>query len=349
MPRRASHPMEENMFQIRIDPAGGQFACRPDQTVLDAAVAAGYWLPHSCRIGTCGTCRLPVEMGAISYADAVPGATALAETPAGECLACQARPTADLVLRAPGVPAEPGQRVVQAGARVVDVQRPSADVTVVRLQVPPASGWRFKAGQYAEVVLRDGTRRSYSMANAPNEDGVLEWHVRRIEGGRFSAHAYDKLKTRDLLRIEGPFGSFTLREGTAPVVLLASGTGYAPIASMLKAHGAQLAERGAVLYWGGRRAEDLYGAPSLAQWHAEHPGVRLVPVLSDAPADWDGRRGMVHTAVLEDWPDLRRHEVYACGNPLMVDAAKRDFTVQGQLDPAHFHSDAFVFRTAEGN
>lgn len=366
--------MSETSFQVRLDPAGGYFSCAPNQTVLDAAMAAGYWLPHQCRSGTCGACRLPVVSGAVSHAAASPEATAVAETAPGHCLACQARPTSDVVLEAPTVPAEPGQRIIQAGARVTDVQRPSADVTVVRLQVPSTSGWSFRPGQYADVVLRDGTRRSYSMANAPDTDGTIEWHIRRMEGGRFSPHAYDKLKVRDLLRIEGPFGSFALRSGTAPVVLLASGTGYAPIASMLKVHAAELAARGAVLYWGGRRLSDLYAVPSVAQWEAEHLGIRLVPVLSDAGAGADiavrstssadvavdahaeqtvGARspirlGLVHEAVLADLPDLSRHEVYACGNPLMIEAARRDFTERGGLDPANFLSDAFVIRPAQG-
>ncbi len=340
--------MDEQVFQVRLDPNGGHFACRPDQTVLDAAMAAGYWLPHQCRSGTCGACRLPVVSGEISHAAAGSEATAVAETPAGLCLTCQARPTTDVVLDAPHVPAEAGQRVIQAGARVIDVQRPSADVAVVRLQVPPASGWCFRPGQYADVVLRDGTRRSYSMANAPDDEGSIEWHIRRMEGGRFSPHAYDKLKARDLLRIEGPFGSFMLRSGSAPVVLLASGTGYAPIASMLKVHAAELAERGAVLYWGGRRLSDLYAVSSVAQWEADHPGVRLVPVLSDADAGWTGRQGLVHEAVLADQSDLSAHEVYACGNPLMIEAARRDFTERGGLEPANFFSDAFVLRGAQG-
>lgn len=340
--------MDDKTFQVRLDPHGGHFACRSDQTVLEAAMAAGYWLPHQCRSGTCGACRLPVVSGGVSHAAAGPEATAVAETAQGLCLTCQARPTSDVVLDAPTVPAEPGQRVIQAGARVTDVQRPSADVAVVHLQVPPTSGWRFRPGQYADVVLRDGTRRSYSMANAPDDEGRIEWHIRRMEGGRFSPHAYDKLKARDLLRIEGPFGSFALRSGTAPVVLLASGTGYAPIASMLKVHADELAARGAVLYWGGRRLPDLYAVSSLAQWEAEHPGIRLVPVLSDADADWAGRRGLVHEAVLADRPDLVGHEVYACGNPLMIDAARRDFTARGGLDPANFLSDAFVVQGAKG-
>lgn len=330
-------------FEIRLLPAGGHFRCAPDQTVLDAAIAAGYWLPHSCRDGHCGTCRLDLGDGAISYDGAAAGATAIAETTTGQCLSCQARPRSDLVLDAPGVPAEPGRRIVQSGARVVEVNRPSADVAIVTLQVVQPE-FSFEAGQYAEVVMRDGTRRCYSMANAPDGQGRVEWHVRRIEGGRFSAHVYDKLKARDLLRIEGPFGTFKLRAGDAPVVLLASGTGYAPIAALLATHGDELARRGAVLYWGGRRSEDLYGVSSVSEWEAAHPGVRIVPVLSEPAEPWAGRRGLVHQAVLDDLPDLSAHEVYACGNPLMIDAARASFTAEARLPTDNFFADAFLFK-----
>jgi CDP-4-dehydro-6-deoxyglucose reductase len=328
-------------FQVRLLPAGGSFACRADQTVLDAAVEAGFWLPHSCRAGECGACVLPLVEGRVAQA---PVSGAKAEVPAGRVLTCHALPCSDLVLEAPGVPAEPGQRVVKTAARVTEVAHPSRDVVVVRAQVPPQSGWRFQAGQYAELVLRDGARRSYSMANAPNERGEIEWHIRRIEGGRFSAHAYDALKPRDLLRIEGPFGNFVLRSGTAPVVMLASGTGYAPIAAMLAAHAGELAARGARVYWGGRRPEDLYALHDEAAWRERHPGIDLVPVYSELAAGEAGRGGLVHEAVLQDLPDLSAYEVYACGNPLMIDAARNDFTRRAGLRAECFFSDAFVFR-----
>jgi CDP-4-dehydro-6-deoxyglucose reductase len=328
-------------FHIRLSPGGGYFPCRDDQTVLDAAVEAGYWLPHSCRAGDCGACALPVIEG---RARARTSASTKIEVPTGHMLTCQSLPCSDMSIEAQGVPAEPGRRVVKAVARVTDAVRPSADVVVVKAQLPTLAGWQFKAGQYAELVLRDGERRSYSMANAPNDRGEIEWHIRRIEGGRFSTHAYDALKPKDILRVEGPFGNFTLRPGTAPVILLASGTGYAPIASMLAAHGDELAARGARLYWGGRRPEDLYAMQDEAAWRARHPGIEIVPVYSDIAPGHAGRRGLVHEAVLMDAPDLSAYEVYACGNPLMVEAARADFTKKAGLRPERFFSDAFVFR-----
>lgn len=327
------------MITIRLSPNEGSFKCAPDQTVLEAAVAAGYWLPHSCRSGTCNSCHLPLLEGEVRHAEPPPGGTPV---PEGTCRSCQAYPLSDLRLDAPGVPAEPGQRVVTAGARVVEVERVSHDVVVLRLQLPESSGFSFRAGQYANVLLKDGATRSYSMANAPDDSGLIEWHIRRVEGGRFSTHAYDRLKAGALLRVSGPYGTFTLQHTGRPVILLASGTGYAPIASFLAGHGGELASRGAVVYWGGRKREDLYSLQSEAHWEAAHPGIRLVPVLSEPDADWAGRTGLVHLAVLTDYPDLSEYEVYACGNPLMVDAARTSFIGVAGLPPGRFHADAFV-------
>lgn len=329
-------------FVVELAPNGGQFSCAPGQTILDAAMAAGYWLPHSCRAGSCNSCHLPLAAGQVRHAEPPADGTPV---PDGECRTCQAYALCNLTLDAPSVPKEPGQRVVTTGAKVVEVERPSHDVVTLRLQVPASAGFSFKAGQYASVIMKDGARRSYSMANAPNAEGVIEWHIRRMEGGRFSTHAYDKLKAGAMLRIEGPFGTFLLQPGDAPVVLLASGTGYAPIAALLKTHGAELARRGAVLYWGGRVWADLYGVSSVEAWEAEYPGIRIVPVLSEAGPDWQGRTGFVHAAVLADLPDLSGHEVYACGNPLMIDAARSSFTAQAGLPADKFFADAFVVNT----
>ena len=326
-------------FLIELAPNGGRFECGPEERILDAALAAGYWLPHSCRAGNCNSCHLSLLAGEVRH-DATPAdGQPVGE---GECRTCQAYALCNLTLDAPKVPAEPGQRVVTSGAKVVDVQRPSHDVVTIKLQLPASAGFAFKAGQYASVLMKDGAKRSYSMANAPNDEGVIEWHVRRVEGGRFSTHAYDKLKVGAMLRVEGPYGDFVLQPGDAPVVLLASGTGYAPIASLLKTHGLELARRKAVLYWGGRNRADLYAVDSVESWEAEYPGISLIPVLSEADPEWNGRTGFVHSAVLADLPNLSSHEVYACGNPLMIDAARASFSAEASLPPERFFADAFV-------
>lgn len=327
-------------FTLKIEPAGVELPCQPDTSLLDAALAAGFYPHHSCRRGQCNACEAQVVAGTVSYPDGfLPQGVR-----AGCILTCQARPVSDVTIAAPEVLATPGQRVVQAGARVLDVERISADVARVRLQVPAGAGFSFQAGQYVDVVLRDGSRRSYSMANVPGTDGMIEWHIRAVPGGRFSNHVYAALKPRDMLRVEGPFGTFTLQQTDAPVVLIASGTGYAPIAAMLKTHGLELARRGAALYWGGARLSDLYACEEAAAWAQAHPGLRFVPVLSSGEAGWTGRTGFVHEAVAADFADLSAHEVYACGNPLMVDAARHTLVRDRGLRVVHFYSDAFITR-----
>lgn len=327
-------------FKLRIEPAGVEIPCSAESSLLDAALAAGYFPRHSCRRGQCNACEARVLSGDARY----PGGFEPEGVRDGYVLTCQARCTTDVTIEAQEVASTPGQRVLQTGARVLEVQRVSEDVARLRLAVPTETGFAFQPGQYVEVVLRDGARRSYSMANAPDGSGTIEWHVRAVPSGRFSNHVYRSLKPRDMLRIEGPFGTFMLRDSSAPVIFLASGTGYAPIAAMLKAHETVIQQRGAVLYWGGVRLGDLYAYDEVCAWEQAHPGFRFVPVLSGDEPGWTGRKGFVHEAVSADFPNLSQHEVYACGNPLMVDAARHTFTQANGLPAGNFFSDAFVTR-----
>jgi CDP-4-dehydro-6-deoxyglucose reductase, E3 len=221
-------------------------------------------------------------------------------------------------------------------------------VIVMSLQLPANQNFQYRAGQYVEFILRDGSRRSYSMANAPHALGsppAIELHLRHMPGGKFTDHVFTAMKERDILRLEGPFGSFFLREDSdKPIVLLASGTGFAPIKAIVQ----QLQHKGigrpAVLYWGGRRPQDLYMNDWCEQMAREMPSLRYVPVVSDAlPEDgWTGRTGFVHRAVMEDFPDLSGHQVYACGAPIVVDSAHRDFVAACRLAGDEFYADAFT-------
>jgi len=325
-------------YVVRFEPSNVELSCGDGSTLLDTALAAGYFPKHSCRRGECRACETRIVSGEVRYASG----TEPENLKSGHCLTCLAVPVTDVVLDALDMAGEPGRRIVKTGARVTAVQRVSSDVTVVRLQIPTASGFDFDAGQYLDVVLRDGARRSYSMANAPSKDGEIEWHIRAMPNGRFSQHVYQNLKLRDLLRVEGPFGSFRLRDTNSPLILLASGTGYAPIASMMRAHADQLSKRGATFYWGGRREEDLYAMREAIAWADSAPGLEFVPVLSEPDAHWQGRTGFVHEAVQCDYPDLSGFEVYACGNPLMVDAARHAFRTECGLSEEDFLSDSFV-------
>ena len=216
------------------------------------------------------------------------------------------------------------------------------------LQLPANQNLQYRAGQYVEFILRDGARRSYSMANAPHLLGTppaIELHLRHMPGGKFTDHVFGAMKEKDILRMEGPFGSFFLREASdKPLVLLASGTGFAPIKALIEHMEFKGITRPAVLYWGCRSKADLY----LHEWAeaaaARLPHLRYVPVLSEPkPEDgWTGRTGFVHQAVMADLPDLSGHQVYACGAPVMVESAQRDFIARCHLPEDEFFADSFT-------
>ncbi|WP_185633867.1 MULTISPECIES: FAD-binding oxidoreductase [unclassified Burkholderia] len=322
---------------IRFLPSDVELSCDGETTILEVALAAGFIPNHSCRRGECGACKTRIVSGSVRYLSGRP--EALTE---GHCLSCMAIPTTNVILDSPEVLKVTGRRTVKVGTRVTSVERLGSDVAVVRIQAPADSGFCFRPGQYVDVLMRDGNRRSYSMANNPEESGVIELHIRAIPGGRFSQHVYRNLKLRDMLKIEGPFGTFTLRESDAPLIFVASGTGYAPIASMMRTHAEDIARRGAAFYWGARRQEDLYAFEEAVEWARSCDRLRFIPVLSDPSLDWQGRTGFVQDAVQDDYSDLSAFEVYACGNPLMIVAARRAFCLQCGLKEANFLSDSFV-------
>jgi CDP-4-dehydro-6-deoxyglucose reductase len=231
---------------------------------------------------------------------------------------------------------------------VISISRPAADVAVLKLQLPANQNLQYRAGQYVEFILRDGARRSYSMANAPHLLGTppaIELHLRHMPGGKFTDHVFGAMKEKDILRMEGPFGSFFLREESSkPLVLLASGTGFAPIKALIQHLEMKANERPAVLYWGCRSRSDLYQNDWAAAAAARLPWLRYVPVLSEPkPEDaWSGRTGLVHQAVMADLPDLSGHQVYACGAPIMVDSARHDFSANCSLPDDEFFADSFT-------
>ncbi len=317
-------------FSVRVRGTPIVFPCAEEQSVLDAALEAGWELPYSCRRGACESCRAPVVAGEFT------GPTAFG----GDALLCQARPRSDLEIAPREIRRlDPGARK-RIGARVYRIDRPADDVAVVQLRFPAGVRAKFKAGQYLEVLLGDGTRRSFSMANPPQQsDGAL-LHVRVLPGGAFSQALLSTLKPGSSLEIELPFGDFYLRDSGAPAVLLAGGTGFAPLKSMLEDLFRKGGARELHLYWGARRRKDLYALELPQKWAAQRAGFRFVPVLSEET--WEGRTGLVHQAVLDDFASLEAHEVYACGAPAMVEAARRDFTAQRQLLPDNFYCDPFA-------
>ncbi|MCP1633129.1 CDP-6-deoxy-delta-3,4-glucoseen reductase [Kerstersia gyiorum] len=334
---------------ITVLPANHAFSAEGGQNLLDAALAAGIVLPYSCRNGACSSCKGKVVSGSYDAGGAVAQSLPASDIAAGYTLFCQVTPTSDMVIESHQVRLATDIEIRRLPVRVMGMERPVPDVTILTLQLPATENFRYYAGQYVDIILKDGTRRSYSMASAPGQEKFLELHLRHVPGGLFTDHVFGvgdtQMRLKEILRIEGPQGSFFLREeDDAPIVMLCSGTGFAPVQSMVEHMRAQGLHRKVRLYWGGRRPGDLYHDARARAWAEQLPDLTYIPVVSDAlPEDnWQGRRGWVHEAVLEDLPDLSAWQVYACGTPAMVEAARRDFHARAGLSEAQFFSDAFT-------
>jgi CDP-4-dehydro-6-deoxyglucose reductase len=334
-------------LSITLQPSGRSFDVQRDETILAAAIRQGVGLPYGCKDGACGSCKSRLLSGRVIHGAHQLKALSAAEEDAGLVLTCCATPQTDCVIEARSVPGAGEFPVLKMPTRVLSISRPTADVALLRLQLPANQRFQYHAGQYIEFILRDGARRSYSMANAPSRLGsppAIELHIRHMPGGLFTDQVFGTMKEKDILRVEGPFGSFLLRESGKPMILLASGTGFAPIKALIEQLRDTGVDRPATLYWGCRGPADLYLHDWALQAAAEMPQLRYVPVLSEPPADgrWTGRTGLVHQAVMADWPDLSGHQVYACGTPVMVEAAQRDFTALCGLPADEFLADAFT-------
>ena len=335
-------------FTVTLQPSGRSFTVERDEPVLAAAIRQGLGLPYGCRDGACGSCKSRLLEGRVIHGVHQSKALSAEEEAAGWMLTCCGTPQSDLVVEV--------RTVVGAGefmprklpTRVISIARPAPDVAVLRMQLPANDAFRYHAGQFVEFILRDGSRRSYSMANAPHHLGdppAIELHIRHMPGGKFTDHVFGAMKEKEILRMEGPFGSFFLREdSTKPIVLLASGTGFAPIKAIIEHIEHKAITRPAVLYWGARSRADLYQHEWALEAAARLPQLQYVPVLSEAkPEDaWSGRTGFVHRAVMQDLPDLSRHQVYACGAPIMVDSARADFSERCGLPADEFYADSFT-------
>jgi len=331
-------------FKTVIQPSGHDFPIETNETILEAALKHGYVLPYSCRDGVCGACKGKVLQGHVDFGKYQSETLTDAEKAVGMALFCCAKPLSDLVIECREVSAVKDIPVKTLPCRVDKMEKPAPDVMVLSLKLPANERLQFLAGQYIDVLLKDQKPRSFSLANAPHDDGLLELHIRNIVGGVFTEHVFNEMKERDLLRFKGPLGTFFLREDSdKPIIFVASGTGFAPIKAIIEHALYTGIKRTMHFYWGGRKLADLYMLDKARQW--ESRGIRFTPVLSDAlPEDaWRGRSGFVHQAVLDDYPDLSGYEVYVCGAPVVVEAAHRDFTAQRKLPNDAFFSDAFTF------
>ncbi len=329
-------------FQVTIQPSGHQFPIDADETILEAALKHGFTLPYSCRDGVCGACKGKVLQGQVEYGDGV--ALTEVEKAVGMALFCCSKPRSNLVIESHEVSAIKDIQIKTMPCRVHSMEKPAADVMVLKLKLPAGERLQFLAGQYIDILLKDQKPRSFSLANAPHNDEYLELHIRNIAGGEFTRHVFEVMKERDILRFKGPLGTFFLREDSEkPIIFVASGTGFAPIKAIIE-HALYIGiKRPMHFYWGARRLSDLYMLDMAKQWEAQ--GIAFTPVLSEPlPEDeWSGRTGFVHLAVMEDYSDLSAYEVYACGAPVVVEAAHTDFTTTRGLPNEAFFSDAFTY------
>lgn len=331
-------------FTTTILPSGHTFPVDADETILEAGLKHGYTLPYSCRDGVCGVCKGKVMQGEVDYGTHQASALSDAEKAVGMALFCCAKPKTDLVIECREVSTLNDIPVKLLPTRVHKMEKLAEDVMVLYLKLPASERLQFLAGQYIDIIQKTGKPRSFSLANAPHDDEFLELHVRNIAGGSFTNHVFTEMKERDILRIRGPLGTFFLREDSdKPIIFVASGTGFAPIKAIME-HALQIGiKRPMHFYWGARKLTDLYMLDKATEWEAR--GIKFTPVLSEAlPEDnWKGRTGFVHAAVMEDYADLSNYQVYACGAPVVVEAAHRDYTTQRKLPNEEFFSDAFTF------
>ena len=332
-------------FEITIQPSGHTFTPETDETILEAALRQGFTLPYGCRNGACGSCKGKVVSGQVNYGDHQPNTLTAEEKAQGLALFCCAKPLSKLVIECREVGVDKDIQIKTIPCRVQKLEKISDDVALLSLKLPASERMQFMAGQYIDILLKDGKRRSFSLANAPHDDETLQLHIRHVAGGTFSEYVFSQMQEKAILRFEGPLGTFFLREDSEkPIIFLATGTGFAPIKSIVEHALHSNTQRTLTLYWGARHLPDIYMYDLPLEWQKAHPNFKFVPVLSqpNAADNWTGRVGHVQDCVLQDHADVSGVQVYACGSPSMVEAAHKKLVAAG-LPNDDFFSDAFTF------
>ena len=334
---------EPMRYQVTVQPSGRQFEAEADESLLDAALRQGLTMPYGCKDGACGACKGQVLEGSVDH-----GKSQLsdADKALGQALYCCTRATSDLVIECKQLRTAHDIPVKTLPARIEKMNKLAPDVIEMFLRLPANENLQFLAGQYIDILLKDGRKRSFSLANAPAEGKPLELHIRHVPGGFFTEQVFTTMKERDILRFSGPHGGFYLHnEAAKPVILLAGGTGFAPIKAIVEQAIADGYPHPLYIYWGAKTRVDLYQEALPATWANAHASIHYVPVLSEPATgdDWQGRTGFVHRAVVADFPDLSGFQVYACGSPVMIDVARKDFVAECGLPEEEFFSVAFTF------
>jgi CDP-4-dehydro-6-deoxyglucose reductase len=332
-------------LEVRLEPSGHTFTVKPGETILEAALRQNIGLPYGCRNGACGACKGVLRSGELTYGEYQERALHPAEKAAGKALTCCTQPLGDIVFEVRELAGAKDLAIRTMPCRVERIERAAHDVAILYLKLPTGERLQFLAGQYIDILLKEGKRRSFSLANAPHDDQFLELHIRNTPGGAFSRIVFEEMKERAILRFEGPLGTFFLREDSdKPIVFVAGGTGFAPIKAIIEHALHHGVDRPMVLYRGVRSLRDLYLPDLGAKWQQSQAGFTYIPVLSDPlPEDaWQGRTGLVHQAVLDDFASLAGYQVYACGAPGMTDIARKTFVEERRLPEDEFYCDAFT-------
>jgi CDP-4-dehydro-6-deoxyglucose reductase len=332
------------MSILTITPVDEKVSLAPGETILDGALRTGFLLKHGCRDGRCGDCRAPVVKDGLAAEVRYPDGIELNESDRlGETvLCCQAVPLSDITIHAPEITEHKGISIQSLVSRVKEIKHLSDDVVQLKLMLAPGSEFNYLPGQYVDLTLPNSVTRSYSMATSAVEDGCIELHIRLKEGGEATSFIFSELEPKTRVQISGPYGSFYLRNDHTPIIFLASGTGFAPIKGLMQQLVQSANKRPVFLYWGGRTPEDLYMNDLCQEWQSVLSWFTYIPVISDGSSDWNGRTGFVHHAVLDDYEELSAMSVYACGAPIVVESAKKDFINNKGLLAENFFSDSFI-------
>ncbi len=333
-------------FKVQVQPSGHEFSVEPEETLLEAALRQGINLPYGCRNGFCGDCRAALLEGEVHYPEEMPPAI---EGQSGEaCLTCQGVPLSDLIIGVHEIEQAQDLRPRILPSKIDRIERLNEDVIRLYLKLPEGERLQFLAGQYLNFILPDGSKRAFSIANAPHDDEFIELHIRHVSGGTFTDLLFGGMQEKTILRIEAPLGSYFLREDSQrPIILMGGGTGFAPIKGIIE-HAFKIGiQRPMHFYWGVRSRDDLYLSDLPEQWARTHANFRYTPVLSEPDADWRGETGWVHECVVADYPDLSGHELYMSGPPPMIEAGKQAFLAHG-LPGESLFSDSFEYGAAAG-
>lgn len=331
-------------YQVKLKPSEHIFTVEENEFILDAALRQGIAFPYQCKTGSCATCLGKVISGDIHYPEGLPLTVMEHEHEQGKAVFCVSVAKSDLELEVNEISSSSDIQIKTLPARVNSLRLLADDVMEMTLKLPASEQLSFYAGQYIEFIMRDRSRRAFSIANSPSNNEYLELHLRKVPNGVFTGHVFDSMKEKAMVRIEGPFGNFYLRDTNRPLIFVAGGTGFAPIKSILE----KLIESGDTrpveLYWGARGKADLYRNDLAEKWAFQYEHINYIPVLSEAKDEdnWSGRTGFVHEVVNSDIDNLSTYDVYMAGPPIMINSAKEAFSQQG-LPVDQLYSDSFEY------